>query len=154
MTAMIDRQPHPSTTPHRPGWLRRRKVPRLELASVALFHLAVALLITFAPRSQVITPGTSEIFGTVSPPIWAVWFLATGLVAAAAVYRVARGLLWTVWAGVFPLGAAWIYGFSQAVTDGRGNAIFAIVWPFLLVWWLLLAVRLHLGGTEAWWGGR
>lgn len=114
----------------------------------------VAFTILAAPRERVVTPGTSAIFGTVPLPVWAVWFAATGLVAAAMVVRVTTLRYWLTWCGVFPLGVAWIWGFSVAVQAGRGNAIFALVWPFLLIWWLLTAIRMYLGGTEAWWGGR
>lgn len=130
------------------GWIRR-----FELSCVAVFHLTVGCTIWFAPRSQVVTPGTSAIFGTVPPAVWVLWFLTTGTVAAAAVYRSTPLRLSLTWIGVFPLGAAWIYGFSVAVLGGRGNAVFALVWPFLLIWWATLAVRCYFGGTGARWGG-
>lgn len=139
--------------PGSPGWLRRRNLLRAEIGCIAAFHLAVAVTIVLAPRSQVITPGTSAIFGTIPLPVWTVWFAATGSAAAAAVIRVTGLRLWLTWCGVFPLGVAWIVGFSFAVQAGRGNAIVALVWPFLLIWWLFTALRMHLGGTEAWWGG-
>lgn len=134
-------------------WLRRRNIARFELFCVAAFHLLVGITILTAPRSQVITPGTSVIFGTVPPLAWAAWFLLTGCFAAAAVHRLTQLRLWATWCGVFPLGGAWIYGFSLAVTSGRGNAVFALVWPFLLAWWAALAIRMILGGTEARWDG-
>ena len=144
--------------PHRAGhglagWLRRRNIARFELGCVATFHLAVALTVAAAPREQVITPSTEAIFGTVPPAIWVLWFGLTGAIAAAATVRATSIRLALTWCGVFPLGAAWIYGFSAAVTDGRGNAVFALVWPFLLAWWVTLAVRMYLGGMGTRWGG-
>ena len=137
----------------RRSWLRRRNLLRLELGAVALFHLLVAVTIAAAPREQVITPGTSAIFGTVPLYVWVAWFAITGLAAVATVVRVTPLRLWTTWAGAFPLGLAWIYGFSVAVPAGKGNAIFALVWPFLLIWWALTAIRMELGRPGAWWGG-
>lgn len=155
MTVATPPQHH--TPRHRPGtlsgWLRRRNIARFELGCVAAFHLLVGLTIALAPRQQIVTPGTSAIFGTVPPPVWVLWFLATGAIATAAVHRCTPLRLSLTWIGVFPLGAAWIYGFSIAVTTGRGNAVFALVWPFLLIWWATLAVRCYLGGTETRWGG-
>lgn len=136
-----------------PSWLRRQNLLRFELSFVAGFHLLVAITIVAAPREQVITPGTSAIFGTIPLFLWAVWFFLTGCAAVATVVRVTPLRLWLTWCGAFPLGAAWIYGFSVAVSAGRGNAIFALVWPFLLAWWAFTAARMYLGGTEAWWGG-
>lgn len=138
---------------HRP-WVRRRNLLRIEMGVVAVFHLLVGITIAAAPREQIITPGTSAIFGTIPLHAWAIWFVVTGLAAAATVVRVTPFRLWATWLGAFPIGAGWIYGFSVAVTDGRGNAVFALVWPFLLIWWAFTALRMYLGGTEAWWGGR
>jgi hypothetical protein len=136
------------------AWLRRRNLLRLEMGCVAAFHLVVAFTIVAAPRDQVITAGTSAIFGTVPLLAWFVWFLATGVAAAATVVRVTPIRLWLTWCGAFPLGAAWIWGFAVVVPTGRGNAIFAVLWPFLLIWWAFTAVRMYLGGTGAWWGGQ
>lgn len=135
------------------SWLRRRSIVRFELGCVAAFHLLVAITIALAPRNQIVTPGTSAIFGTIPLPAWVLWFGLTGGVAVAATVRATATRLALTWIGVFPLGIAWIYGFSVAVTHGRGNAVFAIVWPFLLIWWLTLAVRAHFGGSETRWGG-
>lgn len=153
-------RPTPSPPPRQPArrtkigpWLRRRNIARFELGCVAAFHLLVAVTILAAPREQVVTPGTSAIFGTIPVLVWAVWFTATGLAAAAATIHVTATRLALTWIGVFPLGGAWIYGFSVAVTAGRGNAVFALVWPFLLAWWALLAWRLFVGGSENRWGG-
>jgi hypothetical protein len=134
-------------------WLRRRRIARFELACVAAFHLLVAITIAFAPREQVVTPGTSAIFGTIPLPVWVAWFACTGTAATAAVIRATSLRLALTWMGVFPLGLAWTYGFSAAVTDGRGNAVFALVWPFLLAWWLTLAWRMSFGGSETRWSG-
>lgn len=138
----------PTPAPH-----RRTDLLRAEVGCIALFHLGVALTMVAAPRDQVVTPGTAVIFGTVPLQIWALWFAGTGLAAAATVARVTVLRFWLTWCGVFPLGVAWIWGFSVAVHAGHGNAIFALVWPFLLAWWVFTAVRMYLGGTEAWWGG-
>lgn len=134
-------------------WLRRRNIARFELGCIAAFHLAVCVTLVCAPRNQVITPGTSAIFGTVPLPVWAVAFALTGAAAAAATRCCTSMRLALTWVGVFPLGAAWIYGFLVAVTDGRGNAVFALVWPFLLIWWASTAIRVYLGGSETRWGG-
>lgn len=134
--------------------LCRRNLLRFELGCVAAFHLAVAMTIAVAPRAQVVTPGTSAIFGTVPLMVWVAWFAVTGLAGVATVVRVTTLRLWMTWCGAFPLGAAWIWGFSVTVPAGRGNAIFALLWPFLLIWWGLTAIRMYFGGTEDWWGGR
>lgn len=153
MALTVDRPPAPPPAPERVSWLRRRNVARFEMGCVAAFHAAVAVTIAAAPREQIVTPGTSAIFGTIPLLVWVAWFGLTGLAAAAATLRATPGRLAMTWSGAFPLGAAWIYGFSVAVTDGRGNAVFALVWPFLLAWWITLAVRLYLDGTGSRWGG-
>lgn len=150
MTMLVER---PTPFIEKKSWLRRRNLLRMEVGAVALFHLAVAFTLLLAPRERIVTPGTSAIFGTIPVPVWFVWFLLTGLVAVAVVVRSTEVRLWLTWSGVFPLGAAWIYGFSVAVQAGRGNAIFALIWPFLLLWWAFTAVRMYLGRPEAWWGG-
>lgn len=144
---------HPPRQARFGPWLRRRNIARFELGCIAAFHLIVAGTLVLAPRRQVVTPGTSAIFGTVPLPVWAVAFLLTGAAATGATLRCTSLRLALTWCGVFPLGAAWIYGFSVAVTAGRGNAVFALVWPFLLIWWASTAVRVYLGGTETRWGG-
>jgi hypothetical protein len=150
----LDRHQHVHHPPaDRIGWLRRRNIARFELGCVAAFHLLVAVTVAAAPRRQIITPGTSAIFGTIPLLIWVVWFGLTGVAAAAATLSATRWRLALTWMGVFPLGLSWVYGFSVAVTDGRGNAVFALVWPFLLAWWMTLAIRMTLGGTETRWGG-
>lgn len=152
--------PHRSAKPHshrrRSGfaaWVRNRHIARFELGCVAAFHLAAAFTIAFAPRDQVITPGTSALFGTIPLPIWVAAFTLAGSAAALSTWRLTPLRLSMTWCQVFPLGVAWIYGFAVAVTDGRGNAVFALVWPFLLVWWLTTAIRLYVGGSETRWGG-
>jgi hypothetical protein len=138
----------------RPTWLHRRNLLRMELGAVAAFHLTVAFTIAAAPREQVVTPGTAAIFGTVPLPVWVLWFALTGAAAVATVVRVTPVRLWLTWCGAFPLGAAWIWGFVTVVPTGRGNAVFAVVWPFLLLWWAFTAVRMYVGGTGSWWGGQ
>lgn len=136
-----------------PTWLKRRRVARLEMAGVAAFHLCVAFTMLAAPRDQIITPGTSVIFGTIPLPIWALWFTFTGAAAAACVHRNTELRQALTWIGAFPLGFGWIYGFSIAVGQGRGNAVFLLTYAFLLVWWLALAVRLFVGGSGDRWDG-
>lgn len=136
----------------RSSFLRRRNLLRWEMGAVAAFHLVVAITIAAAPRAQVITPGTAAIFGTIQLPVWVAWFALTGAAAVATVVRVTPVRLWLTWCGAFPLGAAWIFGFATVVPMGRGNAVFAVIWPFLLLWWTFTAVRMYLGGTETWWG--
>lgn len=123
------------------------------MACVAAFHVAVGLTIALAPRDQVVTPGTAVIFGTIHLGVWVGWFLATGLMALGSVDRPTRLRLSLTWIGVFPLGAAWIYGYSMAVLHGKGSAIFVLVWPTLLIWWATLAARIYLGGAEDRWDG-
>ena len=136
-----------------PRWLRRRSVARFEMGCVSAFHLIVTFLLLAWPREQIVTPGTSVIFGTIPLLAWAVWFTLIGVVAAACVHRNTDLRQALTWIGVFPTGAAWIYGFSVAVSHGKGNAIFAVTWVFLLLWWLTLAMRLHFGGSGNQWDG-
>ena len=136
-----------------PPWLQHRSVARFEMSCVSSFHLAVAMILLTFPRERVVTPGTSAIFGTIPLLVWAVWFLLIGLVSAACVHRNSDIRQALTWIGVFPTGAGWIYGISFAVSQGRGNAVFALTWVFLLLWWLTLAARLHFGGSGNRWDG-
>lgn len=142
-------EPQHYTTP----WLRRRRIARFEMASVAAFHLSVAVFLVSWPREQIITPGTSVIFGTIPLSIWAGWFAMTGLAAAFCAHRNTELRQALTWIGAFPLGTAWCYGFAIAVSEGRGNAVFLLTYLFLLVWWLALAIRLFVGGTGTRWDG-
>lgn len=134
-------------------WLGRRNLVRFELGFIAAWHAGVGFTIAFAPREQVVTPGTAVIFGTIPPPIWVAWFLLVALAAGAATIEATAIRLWLTWCGAFPLGIAWIYGASAATVSGNGNAIFALLWPALLFWWAITAVRLYLGGKAARWDG-
>lgn len=138
---------------HSPGWIHRRSFARIEMGAVSAFHFGVAVVIESFPRERIITPGTSTIFGTIPLHVWAVWFVLAGLSSAACVHRntdVRQALTWIL---VFPTGAGWVYGISYAVSQGRGNVIFALAWAFLLLWWLILALRLHFGGSGTSWDG-
>lgn len=135
------------------SWIRRRRVARAETACVSAFHLIVAAVIAFAPRHMVITPGTSVAFGFYPPTVWAVWFAVTGIVAGAMTHRNTLLRQAITWCGVFPLGCAFEFAFLAALSQGRGNAVFAIMYPFLLMWWLALAIRLHNGGAGTRWDG-
>lgn len=141
--------------PDRPltRWLRRRSIARFEMGCVAAFHIFVGLTVALAPRNEIVTPGTAALFGTIHLPLQVIFFLATGAAAAAAAERLSYMRLCLTWCGVFPVGGAWIYGITCAVLSGHGNAVFPVVWSFLLIWWMTLAVRCYLGGTEDRWGG-
>jgi hypothetical protein len=130
---------------------RNNRIARIEMGAVAGFHLIVAVLLIAAPRERVITPGTSVIFGTFPIPVWFVWFALTGLAAATCVHSNTDLRQALTWIGAFPIGIGWIYGFGVAISQGRGNVLFALFYAFLLVWWATLAARLHFGETGTRW---
>ena len=138
---------------HRPSWLARRNLVRFELGCVAAFHLIIALIILLAPEERYISPGTAAIFGTIPPDVWAGMLLCTATAAAAATVRPTPIRLWLTWCQTFPVGCGWVYGFSTALANGHGSAIFPVVWVFLLIWWVLTAVRTHNGEQENRWDG-
>jgi hypothetical protein len=138
---------------HTPPWLRRRRIARFEMVGVAACHLLVAGVLLAWPREQIVTPGTSVIFGTFPVPVWAAWFAATGLAAASCAHRNTELRQALTWIGTFPLGVAWCYGFAVALGHGRGNPVFLLTYAFLLFWWFALAVRLFVGGTGTRWDG-
>jgi len=152
-TASAPPRPAQQLAEPRLGWLGRPDVQRFEVAWLTAFHLLVAAGMLLAPRSQIIGPSTSAIFGFIPLPVWVVWFTLAALVAAVAVHRFTPARLAATWTAVLPLAAAWIVGFAFGVGDGRGNVLGLIVWISHLVWWLTLAARLYLGGPEARWGG-
>ena len=138
--------------PH-PPWLARRNLVRFELGFMSFFHAVIALIVLFAPRKMVVTPGTAAIFGTIPPIVWVVMFSLTSFAAGMAAIRQTTLAYWLTWAQVFPMGLGWVLGFYKALSHGHGSAIFPVVWGAVLVWWALTAIRAHNGEQGTRWNG-
>lgn len=151
MAVTAHRPPAQAAQPRRPGWLRRRNLTRIELGCVAAWHLGVATIIAVVPKDRIITPSTRAIFGGFHWPIWVVLFVLVAALAASAVWRPSETRLWFTWAGVFPIGMGWIWGFIQGLPYG-GNPLFPFAWTAVLVWWLFTAIR-SLTRTGDRWSG-
>lgn len=135
------------------SWLRRRDIQRVEVGWVAVAHLLVAAAMVLAPRDQIVGPSTAAIFGLIPLPVWVAWYTVASLLAARAVSRATPGRLVAAATAVFPPLVAWIVGFSFGLANGNGDVLWLILWVSHLVMWAFLALRLHLGGTGARWGG-
>jgi hypothetical protein len=152
-THPLDRQWHQRHHLAAVAWLGRRELARFELGFCAVWHAGVAFVIGTFPRDRIVTPTTEAIFGTVPLAVWVVWFGAVAVAAGLATAKVTPLRVWLAWCGVFPLGLAWIYGSAVSTVNGSGNAIFALLWPALLVWWAITALRLYLSGQGTRWDG-
>ncbi len=124
---------------------RRFEWDKFLIGWCAVFHLATALPLAFAPRGQIVTAGTAPVFEIASRYVWAGLFLAAGLLCMALLYRQTALVQFLTWFTVLPLGGVWLTAFALAVADGRGNAIGLTVWPFLYGPWAIAAVRMALG---------
>lgn len=120
-----------------PGW------DRFLVGWCALFHLAMAAPLAFAPVEQIINAGTQPVFDLAGRYVWALVFLTAGVLAAAALRWPSLQL--AAWLTVFGVGGLWLTAFALAVLNDRGSAIGVTVWPFLYGPWAVAAVRMALG---------
>jgi len=122
-----------------PGW------DRFLVGWCALFHIALAAPLAFAPARQIINAGTEPVFEIASRQVWSTIFLAAGLLTIAALHWQTAPVQFITWLTVFGVGGAWLTAFTLAVLDDRGSAIGVTVWPFLYGPWAVAGIRMALG---------
>lgn len=122
---------------------------RLELRTFAAFHVALALVILFAPERAVVTPGSIEAFRVLPHVIgidaarvlWALAFGAVSVLIGTLSRRSTLLLQHVTWIGVALVDGIWAGAFIVPLVDGRGSAIAAILCPLLITWGSFLLVR-------------
>jgi hypothetical protein len=125
--------------------IRRFNWDRFLVGWCAAFHVGMFLPLAFAPLSQILNAGTAPVFDLAPRYVWAVAFLAAGLLAASLLHWQAAPMQFLTWFTVLPLGGVWLTAFALAVLNGEGSAIGVTVWPFLYGPWAIAGVRIALG---------
>lgn len=125
--------------------LRRFNWERFLISWCAAFHVATAIPLAFAPLDQILNAGTRPVFEIASRYVWAVLFLAAGVLSVLLVRVQTTPVQLLTWLTVLPLGGIWLTAFALAVLDGKGSAIGLTVWPFLYGPWAVAGIRVALG---------
>lgn len=132
--------------------LQSRRWLRAELTALATFHLALGLVVAFAPAKVVITSGSINAF-QIMPHVltvegarllWGLSFSLCALVISWMAWRLGHLKVHHQqigWYPVFLVDLIWLLAYLLPLTIGRGSAIGATVFPALLVWSFFAMIR-------------